>query len=218
MNVFVSRALNTVIFVIVVDAIAAALWGWGTVRYFQETPVAKAPVAVVLMGDFNETTGDLGDETRRRLNHALDLYNEEAVEYVLCVGGARPRRQIFGSESMRQFLIDAGIPPEKVYLEKRSYDSKTAWKEIRRMIGNYGWSRIVIVSSPFHLYRFRRIISDGPAHGLKIIFSPYSLKETRPQATHFDMWREIHYQWIAHYAQLLPEKAYDALIVRLRAQ
>jgi vancomycin permeability regulator SanA len=213
-----SQIFHNVLMVIVVDLAVTALWGWGTTRYFREHPMARAPTAAVLMDNFDVRTGTLTPETLRRLNQALGLYHEGSVEYVLCAGGARPRLNVYGSEFMRQYLIDAGIPEERIFLEKTSYDSKTNWAAILQIIANYGGDKVVLVSSPFHLYRFRQVIRDGPPHYLKVFYSPYSLKEAKPPATYWDMWAQIHYQWVAHYSQLLPEKIYKKVIDRLRAQ
>ncbi|HQP10247.1 MAG TPA: YdcF family protein [Candidatus Omnitrophota bacterium] len=218
MKAFLAKFFHGIFFIICVDLAATGLWGWGATHYFERHPPSKAPIAAVLMADYNETMEDLGAETQRRLNHARALYDAGQVEYILCAGGARPGLNMFGSESMRRFLINAGIPEEKVFLERKSYDSKTNWAMIRQIVANYGWSKVVIVSSPFHLYRFRQIVREGPPHSLEVFFSPYPFKGAKPPMTYFDMWAQVHYQWAAHYAQLLPEDIYKKLVYRMRAQ
>ena len=140
------------------------------------------------------------------------------VNHILCVGGARPRFNVFGSESMRQFLIDEGIPAERVFLEKKSFDSRTNWHMAYKTVKSHGWDKLIVVSSPFHLHRFRQIIRDEPKKDLKVFFSPYSLKYSQPLITYFDIWMQVHYECLAHFSQLLPEKTYNKMIKQMRGQ
>ena len=136
-------------------------------------------------------------ETHRRLNHAVELYEEKVIEYILCVGGARPRFNVFGSESMRQFLIDAGVPEGRVFAEKKSFDTITNWYMARQIIQGYGGNRVIAVSSPFHLYRFRQIVNSEPNSRVKVFYSPYILKRSSPSITFFDIWKQVRYEWLA---------------------
>ncbi|MCK5082451.1 MAG: YdcF family protein, partial [Candidatus Omnitrophica bacterium] len=154
----------------------------------------------------------------RRLDHVLDLYRKEKVSYILCVGGARPRFKVFGSELMRQFLIDEGIPDGSVFSEKESFDSKTNWHMAYKVVKDHGWNKFIVVSSPFHLHRFRRIVRDDPRGYINVFFSPYSLKYAYPVMTYFDIWSQVHYEWMAHFSQLIPEKIYNKLIGQMRGQ
>ena len=211
------KFLHGIFFIVCVDLVAAGLWSWAVIQTFGDN-IPKAPVAVVLAGDLNNKTGKLGPETLRRLNHVLDLYREEKVSYILCVGGARPRFNVFGSESMRQFLIDEGVSEGSVFLEKKSFDTKTNWHMAFKTVTGHGWGRMIVVSSPFHLHRFRRIVKEEPKGYLNVVFSPYSLKYAYPSITYFGLWKQIHYEWLAHFSQLLPEKTYNKLIRHMRAQ
>jgi len=211
------KFLHGIFFIICIDLIGASLWSWAVVRTFEDN-IPKAPVAAVLVNNFDKETGELGPETLRRLDHVLDLYQEEKISYILCVGGARPRFGVFGSESMRQFLIDKGIPEGRVFLEKKSFDSKTNWQMTYKTVKHHGWDKLIAVSSPFHLHRFRRIIRDDPKRRLNVFYSPYSIKYAHPPMTYIDVWMQVHYEWLAHFSQLLPEKMYNKMIKQMRGQ
>ena len=217
MNSSIEKSLRLIIFLICVDLIATGLWVKQSVDTFHGD-ASRAPIAVVLIHDFDQETGAPGPETQRRLNYVLRLYQDEKIEYVLCVGGARPRFDVFGSVLMRQFLIQAGIPKGRVFSEKKSFDSKTNWYMAYKIVKNYGWRTIMVVSSPFHLYRFRQIIKDGPKNHLKVFFAPYSLKNAHPPITYLDIWRQVHYEWLAHLSKFLPEAIYRRLIRHSRGQ
>lgn len=211
------KFLHGIFFIVCIDLIGAGLWSWGVVHTFKDNN-SKAPIAIVLIHDFNNETGELGPETLRRLDHVHNLYQEGMVNYILCVGGARPRFKVFGSELMRRFLIDEGVPAGRVFLEKKSFDSKTNWYMAYKTVKSHGWDKMIAVSSPFHLHRFRQIIRDEPRKHLKVFFSPYSLKHVQPSINYFDIWMQVHYEWLAHFSQLLPEKTYNRLIHDMRGQ
>ncbi|MCK5013977.1 MAG: YdcF family protein [Candidatus Omnitrophica bacterium] len=211
------KFLHGIFFILCVDLIGAGLWSWAVVRSFEDSP-PKASMAVVLSHDFNKETGELGSETLRRLNYVLDLYREGTVDYILCVGGAKPRFNFFGSELMRQFLIDKGVLEGTVFSEKKSFDSKTNWHMAYETAKNLGWDKFIVVSSPFHLHRFRAIIRDAPERHLEVFYSPYSLKYSRPSITYFNIWMQVHYESLAYFFQLLPAKMYNALVYHTRGQ
>jgi uncharacterized SAM-binding protein YcdF (DUF218 family) len=214
----IGQFLRTMSVLVCADLICASLWAWGVVHSF-ESNVPKTPLAIVLAGDFDRETGEVGPETHRRLNRALDLYKQKTIDYVLCIGGARPRLKMYGSELMRQFLINAGIPQERVFLEKKSFDSYTNWYMAYGTIKSYGWNRVVAISSPFHLYRFRQIVNEDPKRRqLNVFYSPYTLKRTRPTMTYFDIWKQVHYEWLANLSVLLPKSIYKKLIRQMRGQ
>ena len=217
MKKFLFKFLHGIFFIVCIDLIGAGLWSWAVIQTFED-PIPKVSIAAVLINDFDKETGELGPETLRRLDHVLDLYQGGTVNYILCVGGARPRFNVFGSKGMRQFLIDAGVPRGKVFLEKKSFSSKTNWRMAYKTVKNHGWDKLIVVSSPFHLYRFRRIIRDEPGKHLKAFFSPYSLKSSQPPITYFGIWMQVHYEWLAHFSQLLPRKTYNKWIRQMRGQ
>ena len=206
-----------IFFIICVDLIGMGLWSWAVVRTYDNV-VPKVQMAAVLISDFDKETGDLGPETLRRLDRVLELYRDETVSYILCVGGARPRDKVFGSQLMRRFLLDEGIPAGRVFLEKKSFDTSSNWHMAYKTVKGYGWDRLIVVSSPFHLHRVRQIIRDEPEKRLKVFFSPYSLKDAQPSITYFGIWRQVHYEWLAHFSQLLPRKTYKKLIHHMRGQ
>ena len=217
MKKFIDKFLRPFIVLVCADMICAGFWAWVSVQTFERN-IPKVQMAIVLAGDFDKKTGELASETHRRLNHAVELYEEKVIEYILCVGGARPRFNVFGSESMRQFLIDAGVPEGRVFAEKKSFDTITNWYMARQIIQGYGWNRVIAVSSPFHLYRFRQIVNSEPNSRVKVFYSPYILKRSSPSITFFDIWKQVHYEWLANVSTLLPKSIYKRLIHHLRGQ
>lgn len=217
MKQFLFKFLHGIFFIVCMDLIGTSLWTWAVLRAF-ENNVPKAPIAAVLINEFDKDTGELDPETQRRLNHALDLYRRGTVDYLLCVGGARPRFKVFGSELMRQFLIGKGVPEGEIFLERKSFDSRTNWQMAYKAVRDHGWDKFVVVSSPFHLQRFRQVIINDPKSDIRVLLSPYILNEAQPPITCFGVWRQVHYEWLAHFSQMLPEKMYNKWIYQIRGQ
>jgi uncharacterized SAM-binding protein YcdF (DUF218 family) len=208
--------LFTAIFLTCLDFIGTGLWLRHVPRSFQDD-WPEVPAVAVLIHDFNRETGALGPETKRRLNFAIQLYAKGVVGRIVCIGGARPRFHMFGSEHMREYLMEAGIPPEHISADKTSFDTTSNWKIAYRIARDQKWSAMGVISSPFHLYRARQIINEeGPKENLEVVFMPYSLTQSNPPKTLIDIWSEIHYEWRAYLSNLLPEFAYKRIIHYLR--
>ena len=81
MKKLIGQFARFILALICVDLVIAGLWAWGAVYSFEKT-VPRVPIAVVLFSDFNEQMDGAGRETQRRLNHAVELYDEEMIEYI----------------------------------------------------------------------------------------------------------------------------------------
>lgn len=161
------------------------------------------------MGEFDEGYKGLGKETLRRVNHAINLFRQGLVENIFCVGGARPKRNVFGSEYMKQTLIDSGVPSKKILTERQSYDSKSNWKIASCSIKANDWNAVVIITSPLHIHRLKRSVFNEPADHLDLFFSPYSYhsyKDTNLELTRFAAWLQVQHEWLGYLSHyLLPE-------------
>jgi len=202
---------------IILDCAWVAVWQKFVVNSFSDQ-IVKTPVAIVLFHDFNKDETEVGLETRRRLNYIVGLYQKKMIDYVLCIGGARPQLNAFGSELMKQFLIDAHVPSKKIISEKKSFDSITNWHVASAILKARRWDQVLIVSSPMHLYRFKNIVEKGHRGKLIIKYSPYSLKQAKPPISFPHLWIQTHYEGLSTLAQLLPDQYYQKLIQFMRSQ
>ena len=84
-----------------------------------------------------------------RLEEGLRLYREEAAPKII-VSGDHGRQEYDEVNVMKQYLIDAGVPSEDIFMDHAgfsTYESMVRAKEV------FGVQRMIVVSQKYHLFR-----------------------------------------------------------------
>ncbi len=172
---------------------------------------------MVFFRGFDATGRFLSPDTLRRANKALRLYRAGAIGVIACIGGARPGRDVFGSQVVKDYLVSRGIPDEKVAVDKESYDSRTNWQVVRNLALEHGWNHVTLIASPMHSRRLRSVVAAAPVEHGEIFYSPYSYIDCEPPLSGKELWVDTHYEWLAYIAEfILPESVYSQAVRRLR--
>ena len=212
----------TLSFLVIVDIIASFLWFKSVVAKENNQIKEKAEAGVLFMGSFDKNYTELGKDTLQRIHHGTDLYKKGLINTILCVGGTRSSIQVFGSLMMKEKLSALGVPSERILTETKSYDSITNWRMTAQIIEENHWKTVAIISSPLHVYRLRKIISEKPMPELKVIYSPYSYgayQDTSIKLSLFEKWRQVQHEWIAYLTTtLLPDSVYRSILRFIRLQ
>ena len=167
--------------------------------------------AVIFFGGFKKKDR-LNRETKRRLHEGARLFKACRIKNILCVGGARVRRQIFGAELMKKKLIESAVPEDYIYIEKVSNDTTSNIREAFGIITKNNWKKVIMVSSLVHLYRINKIISKLKPDFF-VYYYPYSYKICYPEISIFTIWGQIHHEWVAFFlSAVLPESLYLKII------
>jgi vancomycin permeability regulator SanA len=201
--------------VIVLGDIVASILYYNRIDNYLEKrqEVLDHDVGVVFFDDFGEYSG-LSVETLRRLRHAFKLFRNGAVKNIICVGGAREKKNLYGAKRMRKALMRMGVPEGNIFYDMYSYDSATNWQEAHRIILENNFKSVVIISSPLHVYRLANIVGGK---GLKISLSPYNEKNNKGFHKFFPIWKYVHYEWVASLAKkVLPGGIYNQVIYMWR--
>ena len=135
---------------IVCDIVFVSLFVYTAEDRLIDLTGSRFDTGVVLFADFGAGQS-VGEETKRRLRHALTLLQGGKVNQLLCSGGYRPHRSLAGSQLMVQKLMAMGVEGEKVAAEVGSYDT---WSNLARsldLLKHKQSQRVVIISSPIHL-------------------------------------------------------------------
>lgn len=116
---------------------------------------------------------------RERLNLAYSLYQSGKVEWILCSGGMGSNSTISEAEGMRHYLIELGVPEDRILTENQSHDTKTNLAYSKELLDQKGLTDIYLVSHDYHLYRALRYAEreglsavPAPVHS-RVLFMPY---------------------------------------------
>jgi hypothetical protein len=199
----------------IADASCTSLWFHQVKGKIIPARDTSADAAIVLFSGFEGEVG-VDRETQRRLAATVALYRDKRVRYVLCIGGARPRMQIWGAKRMKQVLLSAGIPSDVILLDLQSNDTISNIEQALRILKERNLGGALVVSSPIQLSRIRPIVVKNRFPG-RIDLAPYDYLTCTPEVTRLEIWLQIHHEWLARAADaVLPPALYRTLIGLLR--
>ncbi len=90
---------------------------------------------------------------RERINHAINLYRQGTVQYLIFTGGLAGNDELAESEAAREYAIAQGIPEEHIFIETESYNSCLNLLEAKRIMEENDLDEALIVSDPLHMRR-----------------------------------------------------------------
>ncbi|MCX7748925.1 MAG: YdcF family protein [Clostridia bacterium] len=96
-----------------------------------------------------------------RLSKGLELFNRGFGEFIIVSGGKGPKDQIPVGESMRNWLLERGVPDNKIVVEDRSSTTFTNIDFSKKIIRDKEKKRVLVVTSDFHLFRSMLIAKDN---------------------------------------------------------
>ncbi|MBE1442061.1 YdcF family protein [Paenibacillus sp. OAS669] len=94
---------------------------------------------------------------KERLDAALRLYREYHYRYLVLSGGAVKSNRT-EAEIMRGYLLDQGVPVERMILESRSRNTVHNLVNCKLILTERNLSTFVLISNSFHLRRMRYIM------------------------------------------------------------
>ncbi len=180
--------------------------------------VAQASAGVVFMGDFNKDFTGLGKQTERRLDYAMELYRQGKFKYFVCTGGSRPKKDVFGADMMTRYLIARGIRRKDILIEWRSYDTQTNIKNTADMLLNHDLRSVLFISDLLHLKRIKRIKNVKFRDFIRVEYAPVNYDIEDFSISRWELYVQIHYEWISSLITYLPEKTYRNIVHNLRYQ
>jgi vancomycin permeability regulator SanA len=125
-------------------------------RVYSLADVPARPVAMVL-GAQVYADGTLSEFLKARLAMARDLYQAGKVRAVL-VSGDNMNFDYNEPDAMRQWLIDQGVPAEKVVADYAGFDTSDSCQRARRI---FGVSEMIVLTQSFHIRRAVALCRDA---------------------------------------------------------
>lgn len=91
----------------------------------------------------------------KRLNKAAEYHKENPDAMIIVSGGQGPQEDISEALAMKRYLVDKGIPDEKIIMEDKSTSTITNFRNSRTIMEEKGMdlSSVVFVTNAYHVYR-----------------------------------------------------------------
>ena len=91
----------------------------------------------------------------KRLNKAAEYHDKNPDAIIIVSGGQGPQEDISEALAMKRYLMEKGVPEEKIIMEDRSTSTITNFRYSREIMENEGLSlsSVVFVTNAYHVYR-----------------------------------------------------------------
>ena len=90
---------------------------------------------------------------RERINHAINLYQQGTVQYLIFTGRLAGNDELAESEAARNYAIAQGVSAEDIFIETESDNTCLNLIEAKRIMDEMGLEQALIVSDPLHMRR-----------------------------------------------------------------
>ena len=105
----------------------------------------------------------------KRLDHALDLYEDGVAPRIVVTGGKRAGDRCTEAEAGALYLLDHGVPDENILREVKGTNTWESIAASAAFLGERGYDRVVLVTDDYHALRVRAIADEL---GLEPVVSP----------------------------------------------
>ena len=95
-----------------------------------------------------------------RLRHAEALYEQGVAPLIVTTGGGRTGDVYTEAEAGRQYLMDRGVPADRVVAVAVGSDTLGSLQAVAARANQDGWQSALIVSDPWHSLRARTMARD----------------------------------------------------------
>ena len=145
--------------------------GLSLVSCARALPPAPRPLrvadAIVVLGNRPpmDAAGNVMPETRRRVTQGVALFQAGFAETLVMAGGPAPHDRV-EAEVMRDLAVEQGVPASAIRLEGESRNTIENARNTLRLLcaGEVPcYPSIIVVSSPYHLRRARRLFECAGA-------------------------------------------------------
>lgn len=135
------------IWVLVVLALLAAIYHYGSVDYAQTADV------IIVLGAGLRPDGTPTPTLETRSRHAATLWQAGFAPQLICTGGVTGDATISEAAACKTVLMAYGVPEAAILLEDQSKSTEENALFAKQIMDVHGWRSAVVVSSAYHLFR-----------------------------------------------------------------
>jgi len=125
--------------------------------------------AAIVLGNFVDLQGNVGDVVKPRCDRAVELYKAGVVKHIV-VSGATAPGGYSEPRGMANYCVSQGVRANDITEDPRGVNTFNTALNTRTLMRERGWRRVIVVSQYYHIlrtrYAFRRMGIDdvGTAH------------------------------------------------------
>lgn len=157
-------SIIAIILAILIGVFSTAVSIW---KYGEKSETQAVDVAIVLGAALSYNT--VSPVYRERINHAITLYNEGYVKYVILTGGTGEGNIYSDAFIAMEYARSKGLPEKAILLEEKSTVTEENIFFSKEIMDENNLKTAIIVSDPLHMKRAMKMAENC---GLKAFSSP----------------------------------------------
>ena len=161
-KIILASGVISLLLIVFAIGIAISIWNYGKVD-----EKAPADVAIVLGAAIFD--GEVSPVYRERINHAITLYEEGTVNYIILTGGFGDGSFKSDSQVAKEYALSQGIPEESILIEEKSTITEENLEFSKEVMEENDLETAIIVSDPLHMKRSMLMAAD---YGINAVSSP----------------------------------------------
>ena len=115
--------------------------------------------AIIVLGGSIDDDGRLGPDSVSRVDKGINVFRKDKASKLIMSGAysflAKIRPRVLEAVSMKKYAVAKAIPSKNIIVEQESLDTLSNLFFSKKIIRRYGWKKIAIVTSDYHLKRTR---------------------------------------------------------------
>ena len=147
--------------------IGVAAVGFSISNYASKDETQKADAAIILGAAVENGTPT--PVFRERINHAIALYQDGYVRFLIFTGGIGDGDGISEAQAAKNYALAMGIPETAIFIEENSHITEENMENAKRIMDAQHLQTALIVSDPLHMKRAMLMAKD---YGITAYSSP----------------------------------------------
>ena len=94
-----------------------------------------------------------GGDTDARAREAISLYQQGWAPKIIFSGAAEDKQGTSNAAAMRNLALSSRVPNADILLDENSINTADNASQVRAIVQQYGFKRILLVTSPYHQRR-----------------------------------------------------------------
>ena len=153
-KIYAAAVILIILAVIYIITNAVSIWVFGNTD--EKT---KSDVAIILGA--STYNGEASPVYKERINHGIELYNEDYVDKLIVTGGIGKGSDISDAESAKNYAVMCGIPENAVFVEDKSAITQENLENSKIIMDENNLKTAIIVSDPLHMRRAMLLAKDA---------------------------------------------------------
>jgi uncharacterized SAM-binding protein YcdF (DUF218 family) len=127
------------------------------------------PADVIVVLGAAEYWGKPSPILKARLDHALELFNQQFAPRIITTGGHGLGSEFSEAAVAREYLSKHGVPAELISIEDAGESTMQSAAAVAEIMDRMKMTSCIVVSDGYHIHRIKNILEE---QGIKVFGSP----------------------------------------------